>query len=82
MVHLRSCGKNGSLAVMVCVVGVYFSHKGTHAGLLALRILGTQQPHILERMLEFQTKQREIVEDKAARLESVGWEEYLKSHFK
>lgn len=46
------------------------------AGLLAVRIIGAHRPDLLQRMLNFQTQQCDIVEMKANQLESVGWQKY------
>lgn len=47
-----------------------------NAGLLAARIMAAADPALRKRMEEFQDGMRQTVEDKAARLESVGWENY------
>lgn len=46
------------------------------AGLLAVRIIGAHRPDLLQRMLNFQTQQCDIVEMKANQLESMGWQKY------
>lgn len=47
-----------------------------NAGLLAARILGAGDPALADRMRDYQDGMRRTVEDKAARLEAVGWENY------
>lgn len=48
-----------------------------NAGLLALRILATQDPATQEAMVKYQSDMREMVDGKAARLEAEGWKAYL-----
>lgn len=50
----------------------------TNAGLLAVRMLGVEAPELVEKMSEYQNSLKEMVLDKAERLETVGWQEYLK----
>ena len=49
----------------------------TNAGLLAVRILGAQDKSLLAAMDEYLLKQEEEVLRKAAKLESIGFKEYL-----
>ncbi|MEP7286047.1 MAG: 5-(carboxyamino)imidazole ribonucleotide mutase [Chloroflexota bacterium] len=46
----------------------------TNAALLAARILGCQQPALLQRMLDYQAALDAKVQDKIAALERSGWE--------
>lgn len=46
------------------------------AGLLALRILGTSRPELLEAMMKYQEGMKETVMEKAERLETVSWKNY------
>jgi len=48
-----------------------------NAGLLAVRILGSNDPEILSRMDTFMTQQEEEVLEKASRLETIGVDKYL-----
>jgi phosphoribosylaminoimidazole carboxylase PurE protein len=59
--------------VPVATVGV---GAGRNAGLLAARILGASDPAIAARLVAHQQGMKEAVLAKAARLESVGWEDY------
>jgi phosphoribosylaminoimidazole carboxylase len=47
-----------------------------NAGLLAVRIVGTNRPEVLEKMLKYQAGMKEMVLGKAARLEDKGWRDY------
>jgi phosphoribosylaminoimidazole carboxylase len=47
-----------------------------NAALLAVRILGAQMPELWDKMEAYQARMEREVLDKAARLESVGWEAY------
>lgn len=49
-----------------------------NAALLALSILGIKYPEIREKLKEYRRRMREEVEEKAKRLEEIGYEEYLK----
>lgn len=48
-----------------------------NAALLALSILGVKYPEIREKLKEYRRRMREEVEEKAERLEEMGYEEYL-----
>ena len=48
-----------------------------NAGLLALRILGAQDPELLLKMEEYLAAQEEEVLNKAVELEAIGYTEYL-----
>ncbi len=50
----------------------------TNAGLLAVRILGLSSPELVDKMLDYQNGLKEMVLEKAERLEQLGWQEYLK----
>jgi len=47
-----------------------------NAGLLAVRIVGTNRPKVLEKMVKYQAGMKEMVLGKAARLEDKGWRDY------
>jgi 5-(carboxyamino)imidazole ribonucleotide mutase len=49
----------------------------TNAGLLAVRILATHKPDLLERVRAYQASMAESVMQKQARLDSFGYKEYL-----
>lgn len=49
-----------------------------NAGLLAVRILATSQPTLLERMQEYQTELKDMVEETSERLLASGSDEYLR----
>eukprot|EP00271_Cylindrocystis_brebissonii_P011217 TRINITY_DN2815_c0_g1_i1.p1 TRINITY_DN2815_c0_g1~~TRINITY_DN2815_c0_g1_i1.p1 ORF type:complete len:709 (-),score=130.79 TRINITY_DN2815_c0_g1_i1:480-2606(-) len=48
-----------------------------NAGLLAVRILGAADATLRDRVLAYQEEMRTSVEEKAKRLERIGWKEYL-----
>lgn len=50
-----------------------------NAGLLAARILGVAHPHLLDAVESYARKLEEEVQAKAAKLEAIGWEQYLQS---
>ncbi|KAK9811859.1 hypothetical protein WJX72_011292 [[Myrmecia] bisecta] len=47
-----------------------------NAGLLAVRVLGSADPTLLEEMVQYQDTMRETVLSKAQRLEQQGWQSY------
>lgn len=49
----------------------------TNAGLLAARIVGAYQPEVLVQMEEYQADMKTVVTDKAEKMETKGWKEYL-----
>jgi phosphoribosylaminoimidazole carboxylase len=49
-----------------------------NAGLLAVRILAAQDPELLKKMDKFMVDQENEVLDKASKLESIGYQNYLK----
>jgi 5-(carboxyamino)imidazole ribonucleotide mutase len=50
-----------------------------NAGLLAVQILATQQPELLEKVQQYRQKLSESVMAKQAKLEEIGYEQYLKT---
>ncbi|GMH36107.1 hypothetical protein BSKO_03975 [Bryopsis sp. KO-2023] len=48
----------------------------TNAGLLALRILGTGNPVLMDAMLQYQDVMRQTVMEKVDKLDSQGWKNY------
>ncbi|MDK2869042.1 MAG: 5-(carboxyamino)imidazole ribonucleotide mutase [Pyrococcus sp.] len=48
-----------------------------NAALLALRILSIKYPEIAEKLERYKEEMRKTVEEKAKKLEEVGWREYL-----
>lgn len=50
-----------------------------NAGLLAIRILASQQPDLLEKVLKYSNNLRQMVEDKQTELDKIGYEKYLES---
>jgi phosphoribosylaminoimidazole carboxylase len=49
----------------------------TNAGLLAARIVGAYQRDVLVKMEEYQADMKETVEEKAERMETMGYQRYL-----
>jgi len=49
-----------------------------NAGLLAVKILAKTDPELTDKVLKYQNDLRDMVLEKAERLENIGWEEYLK----
>ncbi len=45
-----------------------------------MRILGAHDPALLQKMVEYQDGMRTMVLDKAAKLESQGWRDYVVKH--
>ncbi|MEH2295374.1 5-(carboxyamino)imidazole ribonucleotide mutase [Nostoc sp.] len=52
-----------------------------NAGLLAIQILATQQPELLERVQQYRQSLSESVIAKQAKLEKLGYEQYLQQMF-
>ncbi len=52
-----------------------------NAGLLAIKILGTFDEEISNKILEYQNELKNMVEEKANKLEQIGYEEYLKNNY-
>lgn len=50
-----------------------------NAGLLAIRILASHQPDLLDQVLQYQQSLNDMVLEKQAKLESVGYQAYLRS---
>ena len=48
-----------------------------NAGLLAVRILACQQPELLQKVKEYSQKLENMVKEKQAKLDELGYEEYL-----
>lgn len=48
-----------------------------NAGLLAVRILASQQPKLLQKVKEYSQKLENMVGEKQAKLDQLGYEEYL-----
>jgi phosphoribosylaminoimidazole carboxylase PurE protein len=49
-----------------------------NAGLLAVRILSTSRPILRQKMADYQTEMKEMVEDMSAKLTELGSDEFLK----
>jgi 5-(carboxyamino)imidazole ribonucleotide mutase len=49
----------------------------TNAGLLAIQILATHQPELLEKIQKYRQNLCKSVTAKQAKLEQLGWEKYL-----
>ncbi|RLM91502.1 phosphoribosylaminoimidazole carboxylase, chloroplastic [Panicum miliaceum] len=49
-----------------------------NAGLLAVKMLASRDPELTDKVLKYQEDLRDMVLEKAERLENIGWEEYLK----
>ena len=49
-----------------------------HAGILAAKIIATNDEALADRLEAYATNMKETVEKKAAKLESIGYSEYLK----
>ena len=60
--------------VPVATVGV---GNAANAGLLAARILASRDPALRARIEAWQAEQRDVVLEKAAKLEAGGWQAYL-----
>lgn len=52
-----------------------------NAGLLAIRILASQQPDLLEKVLAYSNNLRQMVENKQTELDKIGYQKYLDSYF-
>ncbi|BAS70898.1 Os01g0200175 [Oryza sativa Japonica Group] len=53
-----------------------------NAGLLAVRMLASRDPELGDKATECQHDLRDMVLEKAKRLEELGWEEYTKLYLK
>lgn len=49
-----------------------------NAGILAAQIIGSNDPEIQKKILDYKTEMKNVVEQKASRLEEIGYENYLK----
>lgn len=54
-------------------------NNAANAGLLAVRMLAPSSPELLEKMLAYQDELEAMVLEKAEKLESNGWESYLRT---
>jgi phosphoribosylaminoimidazole carboxylase len=52
-------------------------NNSTNAALLALRILGSSRPELLEAMEDYLASLKQEVGGKIDKLENIGWREYL-----
>ncbi|MCC5637588.1 5-(carboxyamino)imidazole ribonucleotide mutase [Nostoc sp. CHAB 5844] len=52
-----------------------------NAGLLAVQILATHQPELLDKVQQYRQSLAELVMAKQAKLEQLGYEQYLKEEF-
>jgi 5-(carboxyamino)imidazole ribonucleotide mutase len=48
-----------------------------NAGLLAIQILATSSPELLEKVLEYRQTLAQSVDDKQAQLAAIGYQKYL-----
>lgn len=51
-----------------------------NAGLLAIRILASQQPELLAKVQDYSEKLREMVEEKQEKLNQMGYEKYVREY--
>ncbi|CAL4958809.1 unnamed protein product [Urochloa decumbens] len=59
-------------------VGALAIDNAENAGLLAVQMLGAREPELLGKVAKYRDELRDMVLEKAERLENLGWEEYLK----
>lgn len=52
-----------------------------NAGLLAIRILASQQPELLQQVLEYSQQLKDMVDDKQQELGEIGYKKYLEKYF-
>lgn len=81
--HTTSLGGRDSLYSIVQMpsgipVATVAINGGANAGILAAKILATSDPALLERLKAYCAQMKEQVEEKAARLDKLGYKEYLK----
>lgn len=81
--HTTSLGGRDSLYSIVQMpsgipVATVAINGGANAGILAAKILATSDPELLERLKAYCAQMKEQVEEKAARLDKLGYKEYLK----
>lgn len=53
-----------------------------NAGLLAISILATAQPELLTKLQEYRQNLTDLVREKQAKLDTLGYQQYLSSEFK
>ncbi|MDB9327457.1 5-(carboxyamino)imidazole ribonucleotide mutase, partial [Nodularia spumigena CS-590/02] len=66
----------GGIPVATVAIG-----NAKNAGLLAVQILATQQPELLEKVQQYRKSLCESVMAKQAKLEQLGYEQYLQQEF-
>lgn len=81
--HTTSLGGRDSLYSIVQMpsgipVATVAINGGANAGILAAKILATSDPELLERLKAYSKEMKEQVEQKAAKLDELGYQEYLK----
>lgn len=81
--HTTSLGGRDSLYSIVqmpsgILVATVAINGGANAGILAAKILATSDPELLERLKAYSAEMKEQVEQKAAKLDKLGYQEYLK----
>lgn len=81
--HTTSLGGRDSLYSIVQMpsgipVATVAINGGANAGILAAKILATSDPELLERLKAYSQEMKEQVEAKAAKLDEVGYKEYMK----
>jgi 5-(carboxyamino)imidazole ribonucleotide mutase len=52
----------------------------TNAGLLAVQIIASHQPELLQQVLEYRQSLKEMVMTKQGRLDEVGYRQYIENH--
>ena len=81
--HTTSLGGRDSLYSIVQMpsgipVATVAINGGANAGILAAKILATSDPELLERLKAYSAEMKEQVEQKAAKLDKLGYQEYLR----
>ena len=81
--HTTSLGGRDSLYSIVQMptgipVATVAINGGQNAGILAAKIIATNDEALADRLEAYATNMKETVEKKAAKLESIGYSEYLK----
>ncbi|CAO2194083.1 unnamed protein product [Urochloa humidicola] len=59
-------------------VGTLAIGNAENAGLLAVRMLAARDPELFDKVAKYQDELKDMVLEKAEKLENIGWEEYLK----
>ncbi|CAL4965865.1 unnamed protein product [Urochloa decumbens] len=59
-------------------VGALAIENAENAGLLAVQMVGARDSELLDKVAKYRDELRDMVLEKAERLENLGWEEYLK----